>query len=156
MRPIRLILSVAGALALTLLPAATAPPAEQEVKPAGCKIPDEAAKKENPSKASADSVAEGRRLFESQCAMCHGKSGDGKGDLVGPMNLTIKDYRSPAALKDVTDGAMFYVVQKGCGQMLGEEGRLKDAQIWNLVNFIRSLSKKNEVAEKKEGSPSQP
>lgn len=141
------------ALALALLGAAPPLPAQEAPKAAECKVPEEAAKKENPSKADAGSISEGRRLFESQCAMCHGKSGDGKGELAATMNLSLKDYSKPAALKDVSDGAMFYVMQKGCGQMLGEEGRLKSDQMWNLVNFIRSLGKKHEVAEKKEPPP---
>ncbi len=149
----RLILALLVALILALLLAAPALSAEQETKPSGCKIPEDAAKVENKTKKDADSIGEGKRLFESQCALCHGKAGDGKGDLVEPMSLKVKDYRDPAALKDVTDGAMFHVLQKGCGQMPGEEGRLKDAQMWNLINFVRSLAKKSTVAEKKVEPP---
>jgi len=144
---------LAVGFALALLWAAPPLPAQESSKSADCKVPAEAAKKENPVKPDAGSISEGKRLFESQCAMCHGKSGDGKGELASTMNLSLKDYSKPASLKDVSDGAMFYVMQKGCGQMLGEEGRLKSDQMWNLVNFIRSLGKRNEVAEKKEPPP---
>jgi mono/diheme cytochrome c family protein len=58
------------------------------------------------------------------------------------MKLKLKDYRDPAVLKDMTDGEMYDIILKGKGQMTGEEGRLKDTQIWNVVNYVRSMAKK--------------
>lgn len=149
----RLLLASSVLALLAVMPAysarqeGTAAPA---VPSEGCIIPEDAAKVTNPVKVSAGSVAEGKRLFATQCALCHGKTGDGKGDLVEPMKLDVKDYHDPAALKQLTDGALFHVLQKGCGQMPGEEGRLKDTQMWNLVNFIRSLARKEAVAKAEE------
>lgn len=128
-------------------------PAQQEQKPAGQAaatpaapayvIPPEDAKKANPVKATPDSIAEGKRMYGYDCAMCHGESGDGKGDLAADMKLNLKDYRDAATLKDRTDGELFYIIQKGKGQMPSEGDRQKPNEIWNLVNFIRSLAKKN-------------
>ncbi|MGH9796141.1 MAG: c-type cytochrome [Candidatus Acidiferrales bacterium] len=147
----RLLLAVSVLALLAAMPAFSA---RQEGTPAvpseGCTIPEDAAKVANPVKVSASSVAEGKRLFATQCALCHGKTGDGKGDLVEPMKLNVKDYHDPTALKELTDGALFHVLKKGCGQMPGEEGRLKDTQMWNLVNFIRSLARKEAVAKAEE------
>jgi mono/diheme cytochrome c family protein len=128
--------------------------AGQEKKPATeeFKIPPEDAKRENPVKPSATSIADGKHIFASQCAMCHGKVGDGKGDLAQDMKLKLRDYRDPAALKDVTDGEMFYILTKGKGDMPGQEGRMKPEQLWNLVNYIRSLSKGKAAAPKSEES----
>jgi hypothetical protein len=39
--------------------------------------------------------------------------------------------------------------------MPGEEGRLKEPQMWNLINYIRSLAKKSDVAAKKDAPPPQ-
>jgi mono/diheme cytochrome c family protein len=147
----RLIIALVIAILLALLFAAPALSA-QEVKLPGCTVPEEAAKKENPTKANADSVSEGKRLFESQCGLCHGRAGDGKGELAEPMKLKMRDYRDPAALAGISDGAMLHVLLKGCGQMPGEEGRLKEPQMWNLINYIRSLARKSETA-KKEATP---
>lgn len=123
----------------------------QEKKPE-CKVPEEAAKLANPVKAEAGSIREGRRMFATQCALCHGKAGDGKGELVESMKLSLSDYRDPDALKGMTDGALFYVLKKGCDKMPGEEGRMKENQMWNLVNYIRSLAHK-ETAEQKDAPP---
>jgi len=131
-------------------PAQSAP--AQDKKPE-CKVPEEAAKAVNPVKSEAGSIREGRRMFETQCALCHGKAGDGKGDLVESMGLKMRDYRDPSALKDMTDGALFHVLKKGCEQMPGEEGRIKENQLWNLVNYIRSLARKEAVAQKDAPQP---
>ncbi len=105
------------------------------------KIPPEEAKRENPVKPTPPSIAEGRHSYTTQCAMCHGKDGDGKGDLAVDMKLTMKDYRDPDALKGMTDGELFYILNKGKGDMPSEEGRMKPEQLWNLINYIRSLAK---------------
>jgi mono/diheme cytochrome c family protein len=87
-------------------------------------------------------IAEGKRFYGFDCAACHGNDGAGKGDLVESMNLKLRDWRrDPAALKDFTDGDVFYIINKGTGQMSGEEGRVKPEQIWAIVNYIRSLAK---------------
>ena len=87
-------------------------------------------------------------MYGYDCAMCHGANGSGKGDLAADMKLTLKDYRDPASLKDRTDGEMFYIIQKGKGDMPSEGDRQKPEGIWNLVNYIRSLSKKGPATAK--------
>jgi mono/diheme cytochrome c family protein len=100
------------------------------------------APKVNPVKPTAVSLASGKKVYATDCAMCHGKAGGGDGDLASDMKLTLKDYRSADALKGMSDGEMYEVIVKGKGQMSGEEGRLKPNQVWDLVNYVRSLGKK--------------
>lgn len=111
-------------------------PAEAEWK-----VPPEEAQRPNPVKPSSASIAEGKNLFSTQCAMCHGAAGDGKGDLAVELKMKLRDYRDPAALKGFTDGELHYILVKGKGQMPGQEGRMKEAQLWNLVNYMRSLAR---------------
>lgn len=111
-------------------------------------IPPDIAKQPNPVKATAASIAAGKQMYGYDCAMCHGADGSGKGDLAADMKLTLKDYRDAAALKDVTDGEMFYIIQKGKGDMPSEGDRQKPDGIWNMVNYIRSLSKKGPATAK--------
>jgi mono/diheme cytochrome c family protein len=111
-------------------------------------IPPEDAKRPNPVKSSPASIADGKHAFVTQCAMCHGKDGDGKGELATDMKLTLKDYRDPAALKDMTDGEMFYLIMHGKGDMPGEADRMKPDQTWNLINYIRSFAHKDAPKDK--------
>ncbi|MFI5098119.1 MAG: c-type cytochrome [Candidatus Acidiferrales bacterium] len=101
-----------------------------------------AAKQVNPVKPTPNSLAIGKKVYTSDCAMCHGKEGAGGGELAVTMNLKLRDYRDPASLKDMTDGEIYSIIANGKGQMTGEAGRMKPAQMWDVVNYIRSLSKK--------------
>jgi mono/diheme cytochrome c family protein len=105
------------------------------------KIPPEAAAKVNPVKPTAESLAKGKRLYGFDCAMCHGEKGDGKGDMATDMK-NVTDFTKPDALKDRTDGELFYVIRTGKGEMPPEGDRAKDDDIWNMVNYVRSLAKK--------------
>jgi mono/diheme cytochrome c family protein len=122
--------------------------------PANLVIPLDEMKRENPVKPTEVSIADGKKLYGYQCAMCHGEKGDGKTELVESMKLTMKDYTDPAALKDFTDGTLGYILEKGKGKMPGQEGRMSAQQKWNLVNFIRSLAKK--PADAKPAAPPKP
>jgi len=133
-----------SAMALVAFPASlqqAQKPAEKE-SVAAFKIPPEAVKQVNPAKPTSESVARGKRTYGFDCAMCHGKGGDGKGDLAAEMHLDLRDYRDSTSLKDMTDGELSYIITKGNGQMTGEEGRMKPEQVWDMVNYIRSLAKK--------------
>jgi mono/diheme cytochrome c family protein len=133
-------------LLLLILLAISSARAQQPQKPAEFKMPPEAAKVPNPVKASPASLAQGKKIYGYDCAMCHGADGDGKGDLAADMKLKLPDYRDPTALKDKTDGELFYIIKNGKGDMPAEGDRAKPDDIWNLVNYIRSLAKKDAAA----------
>ena len=107
--------------------------------PAEYKIPPEAANQPNPVKPTPESLAKGKKIYGYDCAMCHGKDGDGKGDMEDMKR--IPDFTDPAALKGRTDGELFYIIQKGKGEMPPEGSRAKPEDIWNLVNYVRSFAK---------------
>jgi len=142
----RIIVRVVSALVLFCF----AVSAQEESKPAATaaattaaaefKIPPDAAKAPNPVKPTPTSLAQGKKMYGFDCALCHGKDGDGKGDLAADMNLKLADYRDSAALKDMTDGEMFYIINKGKGAMPGEGDRAKPEQIWQMVIYLRSLA----------------
>lgn len=107
-------------------------------------IPAEDAAKKNPVKPTPEGLAEAKKLFGYHCAMCHGKDGDGKGDLAADMKLQLKDWRDPNSLAKMTDGELFYIVTNGRGKMTGGEGdRTKEEVRWNLVTVVRAFAKKD-------------
>jgi mono/diheme cytochrome c family protein len=117
-------------------------PASEEKPAADAKAGSDAVKKENPVKTSPTSIASGKKKYGQDCAMCHGAEGGGDGDLAADMHLKLKDFRAADALKDLSDTNMYNIINNGKGKMMGEEGRLKPDEIWDIVNFVRSLSKK--------------
>jgi hypothetical protein len=110
------------------------------------KIAPEDIAKKNPLKSSPEGLAEARRVFKYDCAMCHGAGGDGKGDVVESMKLTMHDWHDPAALEGKTDGEIFYIITKGKGKMMGEGDRQPEKLRWNLVNLVRSMAGKGAQA----------
>lgn len=112
----------------------SAPPPEN-------KVPPEAAAKTNPVKPSEESLAKGKKMYGLDCAMCHGKDGDGKGDMASDIK-NVTDFTNPSSLKGKTDGELFYVIRNGKGDMPPEGDRAKDDDIWNMVNYVKSMAKK--------------
>ena len=110
--------------------------------------PEDAAKK-NPIPPTPESLAEARKFFGYNCAMCHGKSGDGKGDLAADMKLELRDWRDPASLEKLTDGELFWIISSGKGKMPGNRDREKERMRWNYVNLVRSFAKKDAAAAEK-------
>jgi len=103
----------------------------------------------NPVKPTPESIAQGRKWYGYDCAMCHGKDGDGKGEVGADMKLKVSDLSDPATLKDRTDGELFYIIKNGKGDMPPEGTRLKSDELWSLVSYVRSLAKKNAPPEGK-------
>src|SRR5438132_2465224 len=82
--------------------------------------PEDAAKK-NPITPSPEGLAEARKQYGYDCAMCHGKDGGGKGDLAQDMKLELHDWRDPSTIEKMTDGELFWVISYGRGKMVGGE-----------------------------------
>jgi mono/diheme cytochrome c family protein len=104
----------------------------------------EAKKVKNPVAASPESIAAGEKTFQKYCKFCHGA--DAKGD--GPM--APKDTHPSNLIDDKwdrgsSDGEIFAVISEGAGpkfQMKGFKSKLTPQEIWNVVNYMRSLAQK--------------
>lgn len=118
-------------------------PKDSQSTDAEYKIPQADIDKQNPVKPTPEGLAAARKMFGYDCAMCHGAKGDGKGDVVESMKLTMRDWSDPASLAGKSDGEIFYIITKGKGKMMGEGDRLPETMRWNLVNLVRSMSKKD-------------
>jgi mono/diheme cytochrome c family protein len=112
-------------------------------------IPVDAVHQANPVKPTPESIAQGKKWYGYDCAMCHGKDGDGKGDVAEDMKLKVRDFTNPATLKERTDGELFYVIKTGKGDMPPEGSRMKPDGLWDLVNYVRSLAKKDTPSDDK-------
>jgi mono/diheme cytochrome c family protein len=108
-------------------------PVDQEVSP-------EVVNRKNPVTSSATSIAEGKKLFAIDCVFCHGQEGDGKGEVAVSMKLKPPDFHDDTAMKKFTDGELFDIITNGKGGMPPEGKRAAPDQIWNLINYVRSLA----------------
>lgn len=123
--------------------AAFLPQSSAPATPAAFSVPPEIASQTNPIHPTPAGLARARTIYGYDCAVCHGKAGAGDGDLASTMKAKMKDYRDPTALKGMTDGELFYIIQKGKGEMSGEGDRAKPEDVWNMVTLVRSFSKKS-------------
>ena len=103
--------------------------------------PEDTAKK-NPIRFTEASVDRGRKVYMTQCALCHGEKGDGKGDLATEMKLNIPDLTKPDALSGRTDGELLAIIANGKDPMPSQKERMTEHQLWNLVNYLRALGGK--------------
>ncbi len=99
-----------------------------------------AAQVANPIAATPESVASGRRTYRRMCALCHGAEGKGDGGGAGaggvPADLTAGRWRYGGS-----DGELFSVIHDGTSaDMQGYAEQLSDTDIWNLVNYLRTLA----------------
>ncbi|MEO6550396.1 MAG: cytochrome c [Ferruginibacter sp.] len=94
-----------------------------------------------PALTGGDSL-ETARLFNINCAICHGAAGQGNGPLStsgkigGIANLTLPNYIALA------DGTMFHVMTYGKNNMGSYAPQLSRKQRWQMVHYIRSLQPK--------------
>jgi len=94
----------------------------------------------------AQDPAEGRKLYASYCASCHGDKG--KGDGVAAKSLPAKpaDHTNGAVMNQLNDKFLTELITKGGGAvgkssfMPSWGSALNEKQIRDLVVFIRSLA----------------
>lgn len=103
--------------------------------------PAKAASVANPIKSSPASIAAGKSLWTRHCQSCHGKSGMGDGSKAAQLKTEPGDF-TIAKFQGQTDGSIFYKTMEGREDMPSFKKKIPDTDdIWNLVNFIRTLKK---------------
>jgi mono/diheme cytochrome c family protein len=113
-----------------------------QAKPAAANAAAKALK--NPVAANAASIEAGKVVYAKYCRGCHGPEGKGDGPSipkdVKPANLTDARWDHGS-----TDGEIFTTIKMGVPPKLdmdAYDGRIKDPDIWNLVNYIKTLGPK--------------
>jgi len=102
------------------------------------KAPKEAKQIKNPVASSTTSIANGKKLFRSRCAVCHGTKGSGDGP--GAKALVPKpESLTTALVQNQTDGELFWKVTNGRNDMIKWGPILTEKQRWDLVNYMRTL-----------------
>jgi mono/diheme cytochrome c family protein len=94
----------------------------------------------NPVKADAASNTAGKTLWDKNCASCHGKTGLGDGVKARTLETHPGDF-TKAAYQSQTDGELFGKTKVGRDEMPKYEGKLTDEDIWNIVNYSRTMKK---------------
>ena len=113
----------------------------------------EAKAMKNPIEPTSKSIAAGKIVYDKYCAECHGVNGDGISEKAATLAATGK--AKPSNLIDdkwdhgSTDGEIFINIRDGVGTtgaMKGLDGKpgVSSSDIWNIVNYMRSLNTKTQ------------
>lgn len=122
-------------LACALTAAAAQEPAAEPPEPA------DAQALENPVEATRESLAAGRQRYVFLCRQCHGNRGAGDGDMAHAGGIP-SDFTDDVWDHGASDGEIFTVIKEGVSaDMQGYGNQLRDEDVWNLVNYVKSLSR---------------
>ena len=109
------------------------------------KAPDDYYKRTNPLAASSAKAGEAMYQGEagpSNCAICHGAKGDGRGILASQYDPPPRNFACAMTINGVPDGQLFWIIRFGSpGTAMPPHPALNDDQVWQLVLYLRQLSK---------------
>ena len=90
----------------------------------------------NPTPASDSSLANGRKYFQINCAVCHGERamGDGPATKFGMPGINLTTDMT----KGRTDGYIFGMIRNGRG-LMPPYNRIEEMDRWDVVNYVRAL-----------------
>lgn len=96
--------------------------------------------RKNPLPVSAETLAQGQRLFQAHCVTCHGAEGHGDGPAAAGLNPRPADLTA-VHVDDHTDGTLFWWLTRGMAgtAMPAWEEQLAETERWTLIHYIRSL-----------------
>jgi mono/diheme cytochrome c family protein len=140
-----MIRKVVGAKVSTATPVTASAPAQA---PRQSVAAPQASALSNPVPSAPASIAAGKRAFDATCISCHGSRAQGAVKAGTPLSI-IEEQRGkqPPDLTDAQwdhgsgDVDIFRVIKRGVPttMMPGFDGTIPDQQIWNIVNYLRSL-----------------
>ncbi len=95
---------------------------------------------------STPDAAQGKQLYATYCASCHGPTGKGDGPVAAGLDPKPAKHTDGEYMNALSNEHLFKVVKEG-GPAVGKSplmapwgGTLSDAQIWDVVAFLRSLA----------------
>lgn len=94
--------------------------------------------------------APGQATFAKKCSACHGKDGKGSKMMAKMFKTELEnlDLVSEAAQKK-TDAELTETIHKGKNKMPSFKGKLKDAEITEVLSYVRAFAPKKADADKK-------
>jgi mono/diheme cytochrome c family protein len=93
----------------------------------------------NPVPVTEASLANGRKHFQINCAVCHGENADGQtpNSRYGLISIPL----TADITKNRTDGYIFGMIRNGRGTM-PTYNRIEERDRWDVVNYVRALQGK--------------
>jgi mono/diheme cytochrome c family protein len=106
---------------------------------------------QNPTPADARSLHNGRMYYQINCAVCHGEAGKGDGPILRAKAIFPPPLVGPSA-EGKSDGYIWAIIRNGRGAM-PSYNRIEEMDRWDVVNYVRGLQGKYQVAVGPTGLP---
>jgi len=132
---------------LTATVAQAAAPAECPQPRFTGKAPDDYYSRINPLAAANANPKAAEPIFQGtagsvNCAICHGKKGDGRGTLSSQYDPPPRNFACAMTVNGVPDGQLFWIIRFGSpGTAMPPHPSLTDEQVWQMVLYLRQLAK---------------
>jgi mono/diheme cytochrome c family protein len=98
----------------------------------------------NPVPADARSLHNGRMYYQINCAVCHGEAGKGDGPILATKAIFPPPLIGPSA-ESKSDGYLWAIIRNGRGAM-PSYNRIEELDRWDVVNYVRGLQGRYQVA----------
>jgi mono/diheme cytochrome c family protein len=90
---------------------------------------------------TADRTSAGETLYQENCAACHGPEGAGDGPQAAGLSSAVTNFSDQQTMSQRSTDDLYQAIKNGSGQaMPAFADQLTDDEIWNLADYLRSLS----------------
>lgn len=105
---------------------------------------------QNPLNLTEKSIQEGKALYMSFCAHCHGKEGKGKGSIQNAIYGAVPSYtdetpnrRLGKSMKELTEGHIYHTIMYGLNAMGPHSSLIRENDRWKIVAYVQKLQGKD-------------
>jgi len=112
------------------------------------RAPSDYLKKSNPLRGEPRNIKKGTVLAQVKakplaCKHCHGMLGNGQGSMASSMKIKPRNFTCKETMESISDGQLFWIIKNGSkGSTMPAYSYLSDKKTWQLIHYIRSLSKR--------------
>jgi mono/diheme cytochrome c family protein len=113
------------------------------------RAPNDYFKKLNPLRGDPRNIKKGKVLAQIKakplaCKHCHGMLGNGQGSMALNIKPKPRNFTCKQTMESISDGQLFWIIKNGSkGSAMPAYSYLSDKKIWQLIHYIRSLSKRD-------------
>lgn len=104
----------------------------------------------NPLNLTEKSIKEGKVLYTSFCAHCHGNEGKGEGSIQNAVYGAVPSYsddtknrRLETSMKEMTEGHIYHTIMYGLNAMGPHSSLIRENDRWKIVAYVQTLQGKD-------------